>query len=443
MQRPHSMRIVPVVAAALFVACSVQMMEEAPKGRCAQLAESDPNSITAACPATQSVSGTVLGDSCIPNSPISCATSGWYLQTINQTVSGELGSPCTFEACCYLPGGADAGDGGAADGGAADGGAGDGGCNARTCPNGCCDEQGRCVAGTDFIHCGTGGAVCAYCEGTTKICFNQSCRACDSTTCPNGCCDGDGICRPGTWSEKCGTGGAACSYCWAYKQEGCVGQRCQRCDATTCPNGCCNSKYECVPGSSNIACGTGGAACTNCTLTANKTCSGQTCQACNATTCPNGCCDALRGCEPGTDYMFCGQGAQACATCRDGQQCLNKQCVACNATNCPNGCCALGQCITPGNRGYCGTGGAACTQCPDGKDCLNGQCQTCNATTCPNGCCTRPSPPDSPFPPSQGGLCAWSSNYNCGTGGALCQTCMPAEVCRAGACVPGVDAGTR
>jgi hypothetical protein len=44
--------------------------------------------------------------------------------------------------------------------------------------------------------------------------------------------------------------------------------------------------------------------------------------------------------------------------------------VACNAASCPTGCCNnQNQCVTSPNNGACGSGGAACQQCAAGQEC--------------------------------------------------------------------------
>ncbi|MFM9107277.1 MAG: hypothetical protein ACKOWF_11345, partial [Chloroflexota bacterium] len=86
-------------------------------------------------------------------------------------------------------------------------------CTAATCPNGCC-QNGTCKAGTQDSACGTGGAACAACSGG-KTCQARRCQAgggCSAASCPNGCCQ-NGTCKPGTQSDACGTGGAACAAC--------------------------------------------------------------------------------------------------------------------------------------------------------------------------------------------------------------------------------------
>ncbi len=52
---------------------------------------------------------------------------------------------------------------------------------------------------------------------------------CDATTCPDGCCQGL-FCRPGTADNQCGTGGAACENCGTAGQICDWEQTCRSCD---------------------------------------------------------------------------------------------------------------------------------------------------------------------------------------------------------------------
>jgi len=49
---------------------------------------------------------------------------------------------------------------------------------------------------------------------------------------------------------------------------------------------------------------------------------------CNATTCPKGCCDKNKRCQNGTSDTACGTGGAACATCTATQTCVSNQCKA-------------------------------------------------------------------------------------------------------------------
>ena len=110
------------------------------------------------------------------------------------------------------------------------------------------------------------------------------------------------------------------------------------------------------------------------------------CQSCDATT---GRCKT----NPGFLDLVCGQPGQVCQadgacvcsseSCADGQRCNGLVCV-CDATSCPNGCCDGNICRSGTSRGACAAGGAACQEC-DGI-CLNGTCSSCSAEhRCPAG----------------------------------------------------------
>jgi hypothetical protein len=113
----------------------------------------------------------------------------------------------------------------------------------------------------------------------------------------------------------------------------------------------------------------------------------------------------------------CGSGGATCAPCATGQACSGGKCV-CNATSCPNGCCdTTGKCQTSANP-TCGTGGVACASCGSGTTCSSGTC-VCNASSCGSGCCN-------------GGSClayASESNALCGGGGATCAPCGSGQTC--------------
>jgi hypothetical protein len=64
-------------------------------------------------------------------------------------------------------------------------------------------------------------------EQAVPVTADVGCR-CDATTCPNGCCDVSGACRLGTEKDACGTGGAECTACAI----GCTAAR------TCCQDGC-------------------------------------------------------------------------------------------------------------------------------------------------------------------------------------------------------------
>jgi sugar lactone lactonase YvrE len=90
------------------------------------------------------------------------------------------------------------------------------GCSRATCPDGCC-KNGECKRGTQDAACGSGGGACTTCSGS-KTCQQQRCKSggggggCSRATCANGCCDGDTCVFP-TSNAACGTDGAACVAC--------------------------------------------------------------------------------------------------------------------------------------------------------------------------------------------------------------------------------------
>jgi hypothetical protein len=119
------------------------------------------------------------------------------------------------------------------------------------CPEGCC-KSGVCTTST-FNTCGTGGVACVACERSrTDACGPEgSCTCGTSGPCDpliTDACD-NGQCRCGT-TGPCGAG------------QQCVAGKCV-CNATSCATGCCFSNV-CLPGTSEAACGTGGAACVKC-----------------------------------------------------------------------------------------------------------------------------------------------------------------------------------
>ena len=177
--------------------------------------------------------------------------------------------------------------------------------------------------------------------------------ACNATTCPQGCCDSTGTCRTGTELNACGFGGGACNDCVAENFEfcdpqvkACVNEQ-PTCDVTSCPSGCCilfDGQLACVSGVSSLACGTAGAKCVDCTQT------GQECDV-NA-----------------------------------------KDCVAapCGPNNC-KGCCSGTTCINTESDSQCGTGGLVCTDCTAQNlfcDGATGQCAGVPPTCSP--CSTWP-----------------------------------------------------
>jgi hypothetical protein len=140
---------------------------------------------------------------------------------------------------------------------------------------GCCGGVDLCASGTGDVACGSGGEQCQRCvpqEGTGQCeplpHGGGLCNATPSCTPGNctGCCAGD-VCLVGDTESACGSNGSACAACPAG--QACesvmkVGYACVAapCDPSTC-TGCCDG-LVCAMGDQDIACGSGGAACTDC-----------------------------------------------------------------------------------------------------------------------------------------------------------------------------------
>jgi hypothetical protein len=67
----------------------------------------------------------------------------------------------------------------------------------------------------------------------------------------------------------------------------------------------------------------------------------------------------------------------------------------CNASTCPNGCCEPGTnvCVLNGGQSRCGAAGRMCLACPSGATCSSqGQCTACSnfleRCTPTQGCCS-------------------------------------------------------
>ncbi|MDP9150386.1 MAG: hypothetical protein M3O36_10665, partial [Myxococcota bacterium] len=148
---------------------------------------------------------------------------------------------------------------------------------------------------------------------------------CDAATCPMGCCDASGACQPGRATAACGTMGQACRDCPAAGFAACdpATQACNtvvpRCDASTC-SGCCAGNV-CFMGNDPNQCGVSGRGCQNCAAS-GAVCLGGQCRgpACGPSNC-GGCCLGGR-CLPGDTPMTCGSAGQQCGACRPGDACV-------------------------------------------------------------------------------------------------------------------------
>ncbi len=284
-------------------------------------------------------------------------------------------------------------------------------CNPATCPDGCCDENGTCVAGGSSIDaCGAGGGACVdcvaqgfdTCDQTTHSCARLV-DTCDQATCPNGCClvtPGGTLCEDGTSRDACGSNAATCTDCGGGGNacdpttRACVAAKC---DSSTC-SGCCTASGECHTGTDQAFCGSLGGTCVDCTsgggsCDASDAGVGGSCVAtppsCNSTTCADGCCVGADTCVHGamqTDNA-CGLGGAQCQNCANaakvcsGNVCTVIPCAQSCATS--NGCCAAdGTCHAGFLSNACGQGGAACTDC--GAQTCDVNTRSCQSTTtCP------------------------------------------------------------
>jgi hypothetical protein len=180
----------------------------------------------------------------------------------------------------------------------------------------------------------------------------------------------------------------------------------EKCNASTCPAGCCTLDGRCDPGTQNNACGLSGALC--------QTCSG-------ADHCSGGVCTPLSGqkvdagtTDAGNSDGGTGDGGTGDGGTSDGG-------VTCDSTNC-NTCCVNDQCVTQVNNLTCGTGGNTCQTCTGAQTCTSGVCQDNSCTGCV----------------SSSGAClttAEQNNTQCGSGGVTCATCPSGTACQNGTCV--------
>ena len=253
--------------------------------------------------------------------------------------------------------------------------------------------------------------------------------ACNATTCPNGCCDGAGVCQAGATITQCGALGEVCQNCSAKGFQLCdptshaCGNPVASCDPASC-SGCCEGNV-CFAGSDPNECGLNGQACLHCE-SSNLACSPQqTCvqPACGPQTC-SGCCFGDE-CLAGTDPAACGIKGAVCGNClATGGKCVGEGTggvcegqTTCNASNC-TGCCAGTQCL-PGFAGSeCGFGGQQCGNCQGmGGQCVPvGQGGVCEM----QGGCTPQSCPGCCL----GNSCLPGTDPNeCGGGGQVCENC--------------------
>jgi hypothetical protein len=164
-------------------------------------------------------------------------------------------------------------------------------CGPANCTS-CCEPDGTCATTGSGETCGSGGTACVLCPATYHCDKNPYCvkdaPACGPGNC-DGCCSNLGLgpnnyCLSGFSGGLCGRQGEVCATCDSAAGLQCVpdpsgvGGSCRAsspaCDATTC-NGCCYGEV-CATGMQDIACGTRGVACADCT-SSGQACVGQVC----------------------------------------------------------------------------------------------------------------------------------------------------------------------
>ncbi len=250
-------------------------------------------------------------------------------------------------------------------------------CDANTCPSGCCSggASGTCEAYASESNgsCGSAGATCGPCSGTQECNKNNGQCVCDATSCPNGCCSGNTCVLYASQSPttQCGTGGAQCAPCGSG--DTCTSGVCSCGSGGTCA-GCCNgSTCEQLASESNQSCGSNGATCAMCPMgqECNKT-TGQC--VCDATSCPNGCCNG-NVCE-----AYSAQSPTSCGT-------KGANCAPCSQPNpdCSNGVCGCLETLCSGTCTSLNTT-SNCSACGDKCNLTNAGSATCNGSTCSYTC---------------------------------------------------------
>jgi hypothetical protein len=237
-------------------------------------------------------------------------------------------------------------------------------------------------------------------------------------TIPQGSAAGAGNCAAGCWDEAagvcrtppgtaggaydqtdiaCGSGGASCTDCRGYPNSAVQQSFCYQGQCTSCPAACGSGQACSAYGDTHIC---------SCIL---------------GSFCTSGCCDpvtdtcvlysSMNDAECGRDNYectACGEfpAGSTCAAESDGSGgvCVCTQ-AACAAAG--GGCCDVHGCEAGTADSACGSGGRPCQNCTArGLSCENGACP-CNATTCPTGCCYADT-------------CYVNNATHCGTGGAIC-----------------------
>ena len=221
------------------------------------------------------------------------------------------------------------------------------------------------------------------------------------------------------------------------------------CNAQSCPAGCCKSG-ACITPPDDEDCGQHGAGCTSCASLK------QTCDPDGNCVPPAPCTAGCAGCcEQGTCVLIatdtrCGVNGSKCADCTaSGEKCESGACApatTCGVTTCPGCCDASGKCQVGGADTACGGSGGPCSVCPAGYTCQASKCQaaSCDATTCPNGCCAA----GACQPGDQDDACGVTGNpcvdcavifgYACERSLWICRVLCDSGNCWAGCCEAGM-----
>jgi hypothetical protein len=191
-----------------------------------------------------------------------------------------------------------------------------------------CWRGSTCIAlpSTTVEACGFGGTACMQCPGMNPTCFKGACSysepGCGPANC-KGCCLDHNTCSPGIYGDSCGSAGGQCQGCANVGNGSCMpladggGGSCQpTCGPGAC-RGCCEGS-QCLLGQSSNACGAAGGACTPCPdgelcKEVNAIAGGACMPACAPSNCV-GCC-ANDVCAVGTQDIACGTGGLACTDC--------------------------------------------------------------------------------------------------------------------------------
>lgn len=198
------------------------------------------------------------------------------------------------------------------------------------------------------------------------------------------------------------------------------------CNATTCPTGCCDVAGVCQAGATITQCGALGESCQNCATEGFQLCDptlhacGNTVAVCDPSTC-SGCCEGNE-CLVGTDPNECGLNGQACLHCESSNLACSPQqtCVQppCGSQTC-SGCCFGDECLSGTDPAACGIQGAVCGNClaSGGKCVAEGTGGVCEGQTVCNASNCQGC--------CAGNACvAGSSPTECGLGGQQCINCQ-------------------